>query len=159
MVTSKNLTITFRESNYFTRRFLFTLNRLGVLRTGSLSSLFKILLLRLRLTGLFTLLPEIVDSSSDICSLTASFLRCIDNHLLFWAIIINSNIYCFFRYLSDHVYLMPSKFLILAIRLGQVCRGIVLSVAVRVLLLLFTWQGNKNIFCLFTSLDLTLTIW
>ena len=103
------------------------------------------------LTGLITLLPEIVDSSSDIGSLTASFPRCVGDHLLFWAIIVNSNIYCLFRHLSDHVYLVPSKLLILAIRLGQVCRGIVLSVAVRVLPLLFTWHGNKNINSLITS--------
>lgn len=117
MVTSEDLTVSLGQSDYFSRRFLFTLNRLGVaLRARTVSGRFCFLLLT-RL--LLALLPEVVDSSSHVACLTASFLyRGIDNHLFFWAIIVNSNVNLFFRHLGNYVDLMSSKLLVLAVRLS-----------------------------------------
>jgi hypothetical protein len=120
-MTSEDFPITFGQTNYFSRRFLLTLNGLGVvLGARSVSSLLVILFLAG--SRLFAaLFPEVVDSCPDVGCLAAGFLdRSVYNHLFFWAIIVNSNVDLLFGHLSNNIDLVACKFLILAIRLGQV---------------------------------------
>lgn len=150
VVASEDFTITLGQADDLTRRFLLTLNGLGVvLGSRSVSLLGLLFLAGSRLFA--ALFPEVVDSSSYVSGLAAGFLdRGIDHHLFFWAIIVDSNVDLLFRHLSNHIHLVACRSLILAIRLGQVRRRVILSVAVGVvdLLFLFARKRDNNVFTL-----------